>query len=130
MGTRFLLDTNSVVYYLNGTFPISVKKTLDSILILESNISVISQIELLGWIPPIGVSTQPIESFVDASIILQLTPDVVQQTINIRRTRKIKLPDAIIAATALVHKLHIISRNKSDFIGISGLKCYDPFSDL
>ena len=53
-----------------------------------------------------------------------------KKTIEIRRSKKIKLPDAIIAATALVNGLEIISRNKSDFSGITGLVCYDPFTEL
>lgn len=130
MGTRFLLDTNTVIYYLNGVFTQNAKAALDNILIVETNISVISKIELLGWTPPNNISTEPIESFVEASIILPLTEDIVQKTIEIRKLKKIKLPDAIIAATALVYNLEIISRNKSDFSGINGLICHDPFTGL
>jgi predicted nucleic acid-binding protein len=38
------------------------------------------------------------------------------------------LPDAIIAATALVYDLTLISRNVIDFKGIQGLKVIDPFA--
>jgi predicted nucleic acid-binding protein len=130
MGTRFLLDTNTAIYYLNGAFHQQAKIALDNILTVECNISVISQIELLGWTPPNNASSVPIQSFVDASIIFPLSQDIVQKTIEIRRAKKIKLPDAIIAATALVHDFEIISRNKSDFYGIAGLICHDPFTEL
>lgn len=60
--------------------------------------------------------------------IIQLTAAIVTQTIEIRKEYKIKLPDAIIAATALVNDLTLISRNKSDFKNIDGLAVIDPHS--
>lgn len=45
-----------------------------------------------------------------------------------RRKYKTKLPDAIIAATALVHNLTIISRNTADFKNIEGLKVLDLYN--
>lgn len=130
MGARFLLDTNSVIYYLDNALPQSALNFLDKALDKQAYISVISKIELLGWTPPAGVSLQPVQNFVDNSTILYLTDAVVQKTIEIRRSKKIKLPDAIIAATAVVNGLDIISRNTSDFANISGLTCIDPFKDL
>lgn len=41
---------------------------------------------------------------------------------------KTKLPDAIIAATALVYDLILITRNTADFKSIDGLKVVDPHS--
>jgi predicted nucleic acid-binding protein len=130
MGTRFLLDTNSVIYYLDNALPNSAMNFLDTVLDIEAYVSVISKIELLGWNPPTGISLQPIQDFVDTATVLPLNDAVVQKTIEIRRSKKIKLPDAIIAATALVNGLEIVSRNVSDFSGITGLICYDPFTDL
>lgn len=130
MGTRFLLDTNSVIYYLDNALPNSAMNFLDNALDIESNISVISKIELLGWTPPDNISLQPVQTFVDSSKVLPLDEIVVQKTIEIRRIKKIKLPDAVIAATALIYGFEIISRNISDFSGIEGLTCYDPFTDL
>ena len=130
MGTRFLLDTNAVIYYLGNKLPTAASEFLDASFEEEAFISVISQIELLGWTPPQGQSLAPVENFVNKATIYPLSPAVVQKTIEIRRSRKIKLPDAIIAATALVNNFTIISRNMSDFTGIAGLTCLDPFTDL
>lgn len=130
MGTRFLLDTNSVIYFVDGVLPTSARDFLQKELSIEANLSVISQIELLGWTPPQGKSLVAVESFVNKANIYPLNPAVVQKTIEIRRSRKMKLPDAIIAATALVNDFTIISRNMSDFSGIAGLACLDPFTDL
>ena len=130
MGARILLDTNCVIYYLNGVLPESAREALNVRLAIEANISVISKIELLGYSPPSNVSLKPVQDFVDTSTIFPLDEVIVQKTIEIRRIKKVKLPDAVIAATALIYGLEIISRNKTDFSGIEGLTCYDPFTDL
>lgn len=41
-----------------------------------------------------------------------------------------KLPDAVVAATVLVHNLTLISRNTVDFRNIHGLTCLDPYTDI
>ncbi|TDB61346.1 PIN domain-containing protein [Arundinibacter roseus] len=50
------------------------------------------------------------------------------KTIEIRRKHKIKLPDAIIAATALVHHLTLVTNNVSDFARIENLLVVNPFA--
>ena len=52
--------------------------------------------------------------------------DIKLKTGEIRKKNKIKLPDAIIAATALVNDLTLLSRNTKDFIKIKDLKLIDP----
>lgn len=59
---------------------------------------------------------------------LPIEESVVQKVIEIRQLRKIKLPDAIIAATAPVHGCIVVSRNNSDFKGIDALEVLDPFT--
>lgn len=51
---------------------------------------------------------------------------MVNCTIAIREIYKIKLPDAIITATALVYNLTLITRNISDFQNIESLKIINP----
>ncbi len=60
------------------------------------------------------------------SIVLDLTKEVVDTCIQLRKNNKIKLPDAIIAATALVNNLVLISRNIADFKNIKDLQVLDP----
>ncbi|HRI59488.1 MAG TPA: PIN domain-containing protein [Saprospiraceae bacterium] len=64
----------------------------------------------------------------NASTIYGLTDDIANQTISIRKSVKIKLPDAVIAATALIHGLELISRNEADFKKIPGLVLVNPFA--
>ncbi|MCF8381671.1 MAG: PIN domain-containing protein [Bacteroidales bacterium] len=43
------------------------------------------------------------------------------------KSKKIKTPDAIIAATAMVHGCTLITNNEKDFNNIKGLKIANPF---
>jgi predicted nucleic acid-binding protein len=61
-------------------------------------------------------------------LVFSLDEPVIIKTIQIRKATKAKLPDAIIAATALVNQLVLITRNTKDFTGIDGLKMLDPYT--
>jgi predicted nucleic acid-binding protein len=103
MGTRFLLDTNTVIYYTKDNLPENAADFLSEQILKGVFLSVISEIELLGWQFP-SIETEAImETFINDCIIVKLSRAVVLKTIEIRKTRKIKLPDAVIAATAIVH---------------------------
>lgn len=62
----------------------------------------------------------------DDALVLDLTADIVEQTIAIRKAHKTKLPDAIIAATAIVYDLTLITHNTQDFKNIPNLTVCDP----
>lgn len=68
---------------------------------------------------------QILEEFIDVTNVLPLSDIVVQKTIELRKNIKIKLPDAIVAATALAYKLTLITRNTTDFQKVAGLDCLD-----
>ena len=131
MGTAYLLDTNTVIYFLNNLLS---EKSLDFIeeCLDEQggNISVISKIELMGWRDGSSNQLQNVTDFIQDTEVFPLTDAVVDKTIEIRRTQKIKLPDAIIAATAILYNFTLISRNDEDFRKIPGLKYLNPFTDL
>ena len=89
------------------------------------NVSVITKIEVLGFNAP-EKHYQLLNNFINDATVLDLTNSVVEASIEIRKNHKTKLPDAIIAATALVYDLVLVSRNISDFKNIDGLKVIDP----
>lgn len=128
MGTRYLLDTNTAIYFLEGALPATSLPFIQSVLDIECNLCIITKIELLGWQFPSAEKESNATEFINASTLYGLTDDIANQTISIRRSAKIKLPDAIIAATALVHGFELISRNETDFKKISGLVVVNPFT--
>lgn len=91
------------------------------------NVSVVTKIEVLGFNAP-EQHYQLLTNFIYDATVLDLTENVVEVSIEIRKKHKTKLPDTIIAATALVYDLVLISRNTSDFKNIGGLKVVNPHS--
>lgn len=120
MGKEYLIDTNVVIGYLDNKLPAHGMVLMHTIIDDTPNISVISKIEVLRF------NTSPdaykvLEDFINESSIFGLNDPVVDSTIAICKSHRIKLPDAIIAATALVYNLTLIKRNISDFKNINGL---------
>jgi predicted nucleic acid-binding protein len=69
-----------------------------------------------------------LHAFINDALVIELEQPIKLSTAVIRKQYRIKLPDAIIAATALVHDLTLITRNTSDFKNIEGLKIIDLFN--
>ncbi len=59
--------------------------------------------------------------------VISITDAIVDETIAIRRACKIKLHDAIIAATAVNKKLILVTRNLTDFKIIQELVLVNPW---
>lgn len=125
MGQKYLIDTNAIIDYLENKLPEKASNKIDDGAVI---MSVISRIELLAWPKATEKQLKLLEDFIDASQVLLLSEDVIVETIAIRRFSGIKLPDAIIAATALVHNLTLLTRNTSDFKKVDGLPHADPYN--
>lgn len=123
MGEKYLIDTNALLEYVAGVLPTNAHIFVESVINDNFNVSVINRIEILGH----ESATKELIDVMDLANTQQLTEDVEKQTINLRKQKKIKLPDAIVAATALVHDFVIISRNTKDFQNIDGLVCVNPY---
>ena len=126
MGTQYLLDSNVIIGYLDNKLPAQGMTFVSDIVDDIPTISVISQIEILRYNAP-AQAMAVLNDFVKNSIILQLDNKVIIKTIELCRQSKIKLPDAIIAATALVYDLILLTRNITDFKHISHLKYQNPW---
>jgi len=128
MGIKYLWDTNTVIYYLQQQFPPQAEKFIDGILI-DSNpaMSVITEIELLCWKAATDKDLEVLRDFINNALVFGLENDIKLKTVDIRKAYGIKLPDAIIAATALNYGLTLITRNTKDFKGVERLKRVNPF---
>ena len=73
-----------------------------------------------------GILTPPHLDFFDE---IAIDPDIKFAAIALRRTYRLKLPDAIIAATALHLEVPLITRNVKDFKNIPVLKLINPFGE-
>lgn len=122
---QYLIDTNGVIDYLGKKFPAAGMVFMNSIIDAVPNVSVITKIEVLGFNAP-DEHYQMLTNFMKDSTVFDLMDDIVDLSIDIRKKHKIKLPDAIIAATAIVFDLILITRNTSDFKNIPQLKTIDP----
>lgn len=54
---------------------------------------------------------------------------ILDSAVLLRKVKKISLADAIIAATAIVGDLTLVTHNKKDFEWITELKLFDPFTE-
>jgi len=125
MGKRYLIDTNIVIDYLENKLPEPSLSLIDR---LSIQISVITRIELLVWPKATESKLAILNSFINASEVLLLNESIILKTIEIRKNHYTKLPDAIIAATAIVNDLSILTRNLTDFEKIDGLVAIDPYA--
>jgi len=83
-------------------------------------VSPINQIELPGYNGP-AKNLMLIENFICNYEVTPIDDSVVAECILVRRPKQIELSDALIAATAIVHGLDIISRNEKNK-GLKGVK--------
>jgi hypothetical protein len=127
MGQRYILDTNTVIDYIGDKLPQDSALAMDKVVNDELNISIIVKIETLGFNGE-DSEMQKLKDFLSLAKTYYVDDLTAEKTIDLRKTyRKLKLGDAIIAATALANNLTLISRNTKDFEDISGLTYINPF---
>ena len=124
MGKEYLIDTNALIEYTGDLLPEKAHSFISGIIDEQFIISVINKIEVLGH----NTAGNDIEDFIELADVIELTGDITSKTIELRKVYKTKLPDAIIAATALVHELTIITRNTKDFEKIQELEVVNPYT--
>lgn len=124
MEQGFLMDSNVVIDYFGNKLPLKATSFIDN---LPAVISVITRIEILGWYNATSEQLNKLKNFVEQSVVFSLTETVIQQTISLRQQYHIKLPDAIVAATALTENKILITRNVNDFKNIPALHLLNPW---
>lgn len=106
-GNSLLIDTNIALYLLNGDTTIA--ELLDG---RDVYISFITELELLGFQDITKEERSIIEDFLSNCIIIDLNQSIKEITIDLKQSYKLKLPDAIIAATSQYMNLPLISADK------------------
>jgi predicted nucleic acid-binding protein len=111
-----LLDTNVLIYHFkNGLTAEFTEQLALTIVVQQAYISVITRIEMLAWKGHTALSLQQTTGLIAQLPELGINEAVITQTIHVRKAHGLKLPDALIAATALVHGLQLVTANVVDF---------------
>ncbi|MCK6424879.1 MAG: type II toxin-antitoxin system VapC family toxin [Burkholderiaceae bacterium] len=100
-GIEHLLDTNVLIGLLKGHEPAQRLASEAGLSLRRAGISQISRIELLGFPALSQQEEQQCLALLDLCQMVHITDAVETKAIALRRTGKLKLPDAIVAASAL-----------------------------
>jgi len=122
-GINFLIDTNIIIYLTQGRLKISDFAKKGGRLCISS----ITYIETLGYPFQNQAEEKYVTELCEMFERISITKEIEKQAILIRKSNKIKLPDAIIAATAMVYSLTLVTHNWDDFKSIQELKVLNPF---
>lgn len=108
-GNKYLLDTNFILGILKSDPPVLAQASLRQLRIGECSYSAITRMELLGFHNITRDEELFIRQKLDRLTYLPLTGDIENVVIELRQSRKIKLHDAIIAATSLCSNIELLT---------------------
>ena len=91
------------------------------------SVSAVSRIEVLGYHLLADNQRQYLNEFFQAANILSISNSVVAEAVKLRQKKRMGLGDAIVAGTALAHRLRLATRNIGDFSWIQNLALINPF---
>lgn len=120
---EYLMDSNIVIDFFGN----NLLQKPSFVSNLPAIISVVARIEIMGWYNATPAQLNKLQLFTENAFIYQLTETIIQKTISVRQKHKIKLPDAIVAATALIENKTLVTRNVNDFKNIPGLNLFNPW---
>lgn len=110
----FLVDTDVFVDHLRGSREFDPKAH-------RIHYSVITRAELFSG----NTATDLVSTLLAAFREIPVERGVAERAGRIRRETGIRLPDALIAATAVENRMSLLTRNRSDFDRVSGLRIRD-----
>jgi toxin FitB len=92
-------------------------------------VSAVSYVEVLGYHHLDAEEQEYLEEFFRLAQVFPLSQAVLDQAVALRQQRKMSLGDALVAGTALVHELTLVTRNVEDFHWVQGLALLNPFAE-
>ena len=111
-----LIDTDGFIDHLRGSHKLEPRTD-------RIHYSVVTRCELFA-----GKSTREeiVRELLAPFLELPVDRNVAERAGRIRRTRDVRTPDALIAATAMEHQLILVTRNIRDFRAAPGLRVRSP----
>ncbi|AYL98372.1 type II toxin-antitoxin system VapC family toxin [Mucilaginibacter celer] len=106
-GKEILADTNIILYLLNGDN--AVEKILQGKRIY---VSFITELELLGFKGLSEKEEKKIKNLLDDCTVISMSNSLKDKYVDVKKKHALKLPDAIIAATAILYNLPFITSDK------------------
>ena len=120
-----LLDSNIVIYSAEPEHS-ELQQLIEE---QDTAVSIATYIEVLGFRELDERRKQFFEDFFQSVTVFHLTTEIADKAIELRQQRRVELGDAVIAATALVHDLALLSRDTRDFRWIEGLDLQNPMPE-
>ncbi|MBI2484323.1 type II toxin-antitoxin system VapC family toxin [Candidatus Uhrbacteria bacterium] len=111
----YTLDTNAIIYYLKDDqaavsfFDVATRSAS------PLYVSTITEVELFGFSSLNFPEFEAINQLLNTVTIIPLDSRVARIAGSLRRQYHVKVPDSIIAATALVTHTTLVTRNERDF---------------
>lgn len=123
-GHKVVLDSNIIIYLSKGVLNINdILENYD-----ELYISIITYLEVLGYQFTDEEEKEIIKNLLDRFEMINIDPGIAGNVLSIRQKKKIKLPDAIIMATAMFLGCDLLTRNVDDFANIDeDINIVNPF---
>lgn len=106
-GAKLFLDTNIILYFLEGKSDI-----VEIISECDLIISFITELELLSFKTLADEEEQAIKGFVNSCQLISINKDIKKLTVELKRRYQLKLPDAIIAATAYSLNIPLLTADR------------------
>jgi predicted nucleic acid-binding protein len=124
---KYLLDTNLIIEAVGGSAP--AMNLLEKAVYSEwVGYSAITRLELFGYPGLTPEEETALTEVCGEMEEVAVASNIVDRAIQIRRSVRIKTPDAIIAATALELNAVLVTRNGDDFKSIAGLHLINPWN--
>ena len=117
MGSRvgsvdYLFDSNVLIYVLN-------RYNADAVELLANTPSGSRAISMITWMEVLAgataLDTDDTRQFLSDFQVIELTKEITETTVGIRRSMRLKLPDSIIYATAVATGRTLVTFNSRDF---------------
>lgn len=110
---RYFLDTNAVIYLVSGRLALPLPDG-------RYSVSIITEIELLSFAGISAGEEKKIHNLLFSLDRVHITEAVRDETIRLRRKNRLKLPDAVIAASALIQRAVLLTNDQA-FASVEGL---------